>query len=88
MPHSPSAKKMLRKRDRLTRNNRFRKRRVHDAEKEFLQRIEAGNVQGAQEALVQCFSALDRAARGNSMHKRKADRKKSQLHAKLQALSS
>ena len=87
MPTTRSAAKRLRSSAKRHLRNRIRKSLVRTTEKKFMAKIEASDVDGAKEALKACMQALDRAAKGNTIHDNKADRKKSRLTARLQKLT-
>lgn len=86
MPNSRSAAKRLRQDTVRTLRNRIRKSRIKTFEKKFLSCVEAGDLDGARQNLSHCFSSLDKAAKVNTIHKNKANRKKSRLAARLKAL--
>lgn len=87
MPNTLSAAKRLRSNAKRQSLNRWRKRAVKNAEKEFLSLVESGDAAAARDALTKCYSALDRAAVRNAIHRNKASRKKARLAARLKAIS-
>ncbi|MFA4944637.1 MAG: 30S ribosomal protein S20 [Lentisphaeria bacterium] len=87
MPTTRSAAKRLRSSAKRHLRNRVRKSICRTEEKKFLALVAGGDAAGAKAALGECFSAYDRAAKGGTIHKNKADRKKARLTAKLQALT-
>ena len=88
MPNLKSAYKRIKQDEKRNLSNRIRKTRAHNTERVFDEAIAAGDKDGAAKALEACFSTLDRAAQAGSIHKNRADRKKSRLYARLQALMS
>ncbi len=86
MPTTRSAAKRLRSSAKRKLRNQIRRSVVRTTEKKYLVLIEEKNVEGAAAALKKCFSSLDKAAKGQHIHRNKADRKKSRLNAKLAAL--
>lgn len=86
MPTTHSAAKRLRSGVKRHMRNQIRKSVNRTMEKNFLAKVAAGDLDGAKAALNECFSVLDRAAKGGSIHKNKADRKKARLTAKLKAM--
>jgi len=84
MPNIASAKKRLRQNVKQRARNRSRKRAIREAQKELFARIDSNDMDGARKALDACFSKLDKAAKRNTIHRNKADRKKSRLAARLQ----
>ncbi len=66
--------------------NRAKKSILTTTEKKLMASIEAGNKEEAQTNLVACYSKLDKAAKSGLIKKNKADRKKSRLTCKVNAL--
>jgi small subunit ribosomal protein S20 len=81
MPTTSSAKKRLRQNERRRQRNQAEKSRIKTLKKKVLAAIDSGDSATAQKALRECFSALDRAAKKNVFHKKKAARDKSRLAA-------
>ncbi len=88
MPTTRSAAKRLRSNAKRHLRNQIRKSVNRTMEKKFLAKVVEGDVEGAKAALNECFSVLDRAAKGGTIHRNKADRKKARLTAKLQGLTA
>jgi small subunit ribosomal protein S20 len=86
MPNTKSASKHLRTDAKRTLRNRIRKSLIKTTEKKYLAKIEVKDTEGAKLALVECFSALDKAAKAGTIHRNKANRKKSRLNALLQGV--
>lgn len=86
MPNTKSAKKRLKSSLFKRRNNRIRKSRIKTSETRFEACVVSGDKEAAGGALSRCFSELDRAAKKGAIHKRKADRKKERLAARLAAM--
>ena len=85
MPNINSAKKRLRqdvvKRDR----NRALKSALWTSEKKFRALVEANDLEGAAEAYKTVCKRLDKAAKSNTIHKNKVNRKKSRLYTLLKS---
>ena len=86
MPNIKSAAKRLRQNEKRRNRNNFRKRRMKEAEKGFLQAVEEKNAQEAQQQLSLFCSHADRAVKRNIVSKNKAARKKSALAIKLNGI--
>ena len=82
MPNTKSAKKHLKTDLRRRLQNRVRKSRIKTTEKHLMEKVTAQDASGAREALSQCFSELDKAAKAGTIHRRKADRQKGRLAAR------
>jgi len=85
MPNLPSAKKRLRQNIKRRALNRYRKKQMRLARKQFFACLEEGDLEGARKALKACFSALDKAAKHGAIHANTAARKKSRFAARLNA---
>ena len=86
MPNNASSKKRLRQDAKRAYRNRVRKDACKSNRKTFLAAVESGDAAAAQTALHECFSALDQAARHNTISKNKASRTKSRLAKQLAAI--
>ena len=85
MPNIQSAKKRLRQ-DKVKRvRNRGLKSAIWTSEKKFRGLIEANDAEGAAEAYKDVCKRLDKAAKTNTIHKNKVNRKKSRLFLLLKA---
>ncbi len=81
MPITKSAKKALRQGERKKVFNLRRKKKVEDAVKSVKRLVKEGKVKEANSLLPKAYSALDKAAKGNTIKKNTAARKKSRLNA-------
>lgn len=81
MPITKSAKKALRQGEKKKVFNLRRKKKVEDAVKSVKRLVKEGKVKEANALLPQAYSALDKAAKGNTIKKNTASRKKSRLNA-------
>lgn len=82
MPNIKSAKKRLRSNEKKKMYNRVVMSRLRTAIKNYLALIDSKDSSG-REFLNTVFSYLDKAAKKNVIHKKKADRLKSRLSKKL-----
>ena len=83
MAHNKSALKRI-KQDAVKRiRNKARKSTVATFEKKFLALIDSKEIEQAEKALQDCFSAYDKAAKQGVFKKEKASRKKSRLASAL-----
>ena len=83
MAHSISAQKRIRQNRTRRALNRWRKRRIHVAVKEFEATLHGGSRDDAQSAYVKVVSLLDKVAGQGAIHRNKAARKKSRLARRL-----
>lgn len=81
MPITQSAKKALRAGEKKKVFNLRRKKKVEDAVKSVKKLVKEGKTKEANALLPQAFSALDKAAKGNTIKANTASRKKSRLNA-------
>lgn len=88
MAHSLSAKKRIRQNDKSNARNRWRKRRVKFAVKDFLQAVHDRDVARAESAFAEATKTLDQVASTPAMHKNTAARRKSRLAQRLNALKT
>ncbi len=88
MPNTKSARKQLKINSRKRLSNRARKSRIRTSEKRLDELVAAKDVSGAQAALKECFSLLDRAAKGGAIHKNTASRSKGRLAKRVHALGA
>ncbi len=79
MAHSKSRLKTIRKVKVTTLANKSKKTALKTFEKKFLAAVAAGNKEEAAALLSTVASKLDKMAKTNTIHKSKADRKKSRL---------
>lgn len=81
MPITQSAKKALRAGEKKKVFNLRRKKKVEDAVKSVKKLVKEGKTKEANALLPQAYSALDKAAKGNTIKANTASRKKSRLNA-------
>lgn len=81
MPITKSAKKALRQGERKKVFNLRRKKKVEDVVKSVKRLVKEGKAKEANALLPKAYSALDKAAKGNTIKKNTAARKKSRLNA-------
>lgn len=81
MPITKSAKKAIRGSEKKKVFNLRRKKKVEDAVKSVKKLVKEGKTKEANELLPKAFSALDKAAKGNTIKANTASRKKSRLNA-------
>ena len=86
MPNTKSAERRMRNSARKRLHNRSIKSRLHTLEKKYLTLVGAGKKREATEALRDISSAFDKAAKTGVVHKATADRKKSRLSVRLNAV--
>ena len=88
MAHSLQAKKRAKQNTKRRTINRARKSQVKTQIKHLEATIENGDVQAATEQLRIVTKKLDKTASTSTMHKKTADRKKSRLTRRLNALKA
>jgi small subunit ribosomal protein S20 len=86
MPNTKSAERRMRSSARKNAQNRSVKSRLHTLEKKYLALVTAGKKDDAATALKAVTSAFDKAAKKGVLHKGTADRKKSRLSVRLNAV--
>ena len=87
MANTKSAAKQARASLRRRAHNKAIKSRLHTLERRFLAAIKASKADEAAAVLRTLFSALDKAAKTNVIHRNNADRKKSRLTKQLKKLT-
>lgn len=85
MAHSKSAMKRVRQNEAARARNRWRKRAMRDAIKEFRDALTSGTPADAQEAFRKAGSIIDRTAQKGVIHRNQASRRKSRLAKVLAA---
>ncbi len=85
MAHSKSAMKRIRQNTAARSRNRWHKRAMREAIKDFRHALTAGSSAEAQEALRKATSEIDRNAQRGVIHKNQAARRKSRLAKALAA---
>ena len=88
MAHSLSAKKRIRQNEKRRALNRWRKRSIKSAEKDFLDAVHDGDVAKAEETYRAVSKALDQVAAKGTIHKNAASRKKGRLAQRLNAVKA
>ncbi|MGC9603219.1 MAG: 30S ribosomal protein S20 [Minisyncoccia bacterium] len=83
MPITKSAKKAFRQSVRRRELNLGRKKKMHDAMKEYKKLVALGKMDEAQKYLPQVFKTLDKMTKVGLIKRGKADRYKSRLSKKL-----
>ena len=86
MASSLSAKKRMRQNEKRRARNRWRKAQVKDAVKTYSDALGAGDKAKAAEQLKTVYKKLDRVAAKGTIHKNAANRRKSRLAKKLNAV--
>lgn len=88
MAHTLSAKKRIRQNINNRALNRWRKRQIHDAVRDFESTLHAGDFSAAQASYVKVVSILDKVACKGTIHRNKAARHKSQFAKRLNSLKA
>lgn len=88
MGRHTSAIKETRKNVVRHRTNTKIKNEIKQLIKDVNQAIAAKNADAAKKTILEAFSALDKAAKKNILHKNNVDRKKSRMAVKLKALAA
>ncbi len=83
MAHSLSAKKRIRQNEKHKARNRWRKGNLREAVKAFLQAVQHGSVDQAEDTFRTACSVIDKTAAKGVIHRNTAARKKSRLSARL-----
>lgn len=85
MAHSLSAKKRVRQNEKLNELNRWRKRTMREAVKEFSDKLLHATLEDATVAFRKASKVIDKTAAKGVIHKNQAARRKSRMSAKLKA---
>ena len=88
MANSPQAKKRARQNEKARKHNASLRSMVRTYLKKVIAAIDAGNVDEAKAAYAAAVPVLDRIADKGIIHKNKAARHKSRLHAQIKALAA
>jgi small subunit ribosomal protein S20 len=88
MANHVSALKRVRATERKTAVNRLRKSRLRTQVRKMRRLLATGDVQGAQAALPQTYSLVDRAAKWGVIKKNTASRYKARLTSHLKKLTT
>ena len=86
MPSSLSAKKRVRQNVKRRAINRWRKTRIKDQIKAFLNAVQAQDAKTAESEFRKTCGLLDKIASTSTIHRNHAARRKSRLHKRLKAL--
>jgi len=88
VPNTESAKKRVRQSVKRQALNQWRKRRVKNQVKAFLDAVQNKDVSAAESELRKVASVLDKVSSTSTMHRNTAARRKSRLARRLNALKS
>ncbi|HXT12135.1 MAG TPA: 30S ribosomal protein S20 [Candidatus Angelobacter sp.] len=88
MPNTKSAERRMRNSARKRLHNRSIKSSLHQLEKKYVALLTSGKKEDATQTLRAVSSAFDKAAKTGVIHKATADRKKSRLSARLNAVAA
>lgn len=88
MPHSAQAKKRVRQNAQRNLINRGRRSALRTQIKRFEQALEKGDLAAAQTEFNQTTRSIDKAIKGNLIHRNVGARKKSNLAQRLNALKA
>ena len=88
MPNIDSAKKRMRQDKKRHARNKWRKQRVREQIKTFLEALRVKDVAAAEAEYKKVCSILDKVSSTSTMHKNTAARKKSRLAARLNSLKA
>ncbi|QNN25029.1 30S ribosomal protein S20 [Planctomycetales bacterium ZRK34] len=88
MAHSRSAKKRIRQNENRRAINRWRKSRIKEQVKTFLDDVQHGDAAKAQASFKAAARTLDKIAASGTIHKNTAARRKSRLAKRLNALAA
>ena len=88
MPNTNSAKKRMRQNVEQRTRNRSRRSAVRTQVRRFLEAVQDGDVTRATDEFRKTTKMLDQTAAKGTMHKNSVARKKSRLHARLNAIGS
>ena len=79
MPNTANVKKRVAKIEKKTLRNKSRKSEIKTFEKKFKADVENNDLDTAEKSLSKVTSLYDKAAKHNTIHKKRAQRKKSRL---------
>ena len=82
MPHTKSAVKSVKNNELARIKHKACRRSITTAEKKYRETVKSADVKDSKKVCSEISSLLDKAVKGGTIHKNKANRKKSQL-AKL-----
>lgn len=87
MANNPQARKRARQSERRRLHNASRKSMFRTRLKQVIKAIEAGDKEAAQAAYAAAVPVIDKLAKTSLVHKNKAARHKSRLHARIRAMA-
>ncbi len=87
MANSPQAKKRARQAEKRRLHNKAARSRLRTFIKKVLRAIRAGDQAAAQGAYREAVPAIDRAVNKGLIHRNKAARHKSRLHARIREIA-
>jgi small subunit ribosomal protein S20 len=88
LPAKKSAAKRHRQNQKRRNRNRIARSRIHTEKRKFLEAVEQGDQTTATSSFSNLTKLIDSAANKGLYHPNSADRKKSRLHRKLNAINS
>jgi small subunit ribosomal protein S20 len=88
LPAKNSAAKRQRQNEKRRNRNRTARSRIHTVKRRFLEAIDQSDRETAESAFSEVSNLIDSAANKGIYHRNTADRKKSRLHKKLNALGA
>lgn len=88
MPNTKSAERRMRSSARKQSRNHSTKSRLHTFETKLLAAVKSGNKAEAAAALRSFSSAFDKAVKGGVIHRATANRKKSRLATRVNAIKA
>ena len=88
MPNTNTAAKRMRQNTKQNSNNRARKTAIKNTSKKVIKAVADGNLATAEEAFCTAQKKLDKAVKGNTIHRNKAARRKSRLQKKINSLKA
>lgn len=88
MPNSASAEKRVRQTKARTALNHWRKKRIKNQIKSFLQAVQGGDKSAAETEFRKTCGILDKIACTSTSHRNTAARKKSRLAKRLHAMTA
>jgi len=88
MPNTKSAERRSRNSARKRLHNRSVNTRLHSLERNYVELLGAGKKDEAAKALLGVASALDKAAKVGTIHRSRANRKKSRLALRLNKIKA
>ena len=86
MPNTESAKKRVRQTEKRRALNNWRKRRIKNQVKSFLDAVHGRDLNAAETEFRKTAALLDKISTTSTLHRNTAARKKSRLAARLNAL--